>query len=323
MKNPGVSHLVVALVAATMAIGAMAQDAFPSKPIRILVPYPAGGTPHLIARVVADKVAETIGQSFVIEAKPGANGNIAALAVKTAPADGYTLMVAAPFLSINPLLDTNSKFTSRDFAPVALLAASPNLLVVPSTSSANTLADLVAHAKTHPGKLNTANHGTGTSNHMGTELFLGATGVNMVMVGYKGQIQSIPDLLSGRIDFMFLAAGQASPLVKSGKIKALAVSAETRLAGLPDVPTVAEAGIPAAVALPWFGVVAPAGTPQAVVDRLNSEFSRALKNPAVVERLHGMFATPLPGTPADFERLVDSENTKWAAIIKQRGIKSE
>ena len=259
----------------------------------------------------------------MIEARPGANGNIAALAAKAAAPDGYTLMVAAPFLTINPLLDVNSKFTSKDFAPVIALAASPNLLVVPSTLPVNSLSELVAYAKARPGKLNTANHGTGTSNHMGTELFLSTTGTDMVMIGYKGQIQSIPDFLSGQIDFMFLAAGQAAPHIKSGKIKALAVSADTRLPSLPDVPTVAEAGVPAALALPWYGLVAPAGTPQKVIDKLNIEFSKALKQPDLVDRLQGIFASPIGGSANDFQRLISAENTRWPAIIKLRGIKTE
>lgn len=299
------------------------QTAYPTKPIHILVPYPAGGTPDLVTRAVAERVSATLGQPFIIEARPGANGNIAAVAAKSAAPDGYTLMVAAPFLTINPLLDANSRFTSRDFEPVVALAASPNLLVVPASMPVSSVQELVAYAKARPGKLNTANHGTGTSNHMGTELFLATTGTDMTMIGYKGQVQSIPDLLNGQIDFMFLAAGQAAPHIKSGKIKALAISAENRLPSLPDVPTVAEAGVPAAVALPWYGLVAPARTPQDIVNKLNAEFNRALQQPDVIERLRTIYASTIGGSAADFQRLIEAENVRWAAVIKQRGIKAE
>ena len=316
-------HLLVIASFTVLPFGSIAQEAYPAKPIRIVVPYPAGGVPDVLTRVVAEKVAASWGQPIVIEAKPGASGNIAALAVKGAPPDGYTLMVAAPFLTINPLLDTNTKFATKDFVPAVLLANSPNLLVVPATLPVNTLKEFVAYAKSRPGKLNTANHGTGTSNHMGTEVFMSVADLDMVMIGYKGQVQSVPDLLSGQIDFMFLASAQAAPFLKSGKLKALAVSADKRLESLPDVPTVGQAGYPDAVVLPWYGLVAPAGTPTAIVARINAAFTEALKDPEVAKRLHSLYAEPMGGSPADFQRLLTSENTRWADVIKKRNIQPE
>ncbi|MBC7726750.1 MAG: tripartite tricarboxylate transporter substrate binding protein [Microbacteriaceae bacterium] len=312
--------LALLFAATLMPAGAAAQDAFPSRPVRILVPYPAGGVPDMLTRAVAEKVAATWGQPIVVDARPGASGNIAAMALKGAPADGYTVMMGAPFLVINPLLDPNTRFAASDFSPVVLIAASPNVLVVPSTLPVNTLREFVAYARERPGKLNSANHGTGTSNQMGTELLMSVTNIDMTMVGYKGQVQSIPDFLAGQLDFMFLSSSMAVPHQKAGKLKILAVSADHRLEALADVPTVGEAGYPDAVMLPWFGIVAPAGTPAPIVDRINAEFTKALQDPVVIKRLQAMYAMPMGGTPADFQKLLMSEATRWAAVIKKRNI---
>lgn len=316
---------VVKLVAAALATFALAgpgmgQPSYPTKPIHVIVPYPAGGIPDQVMRIFAEKISANLGQPFVIEAKPGASGNIAAVHVKSSAPDGYTLLLAAPFLTVNPILDPNSRFAANDFAPVGLMAAAPNVLVVNGSVPANTLQEFVAYAKARPGKLNTANHGTGTSNHLGTEAFLAQTGLDMVMIPYKGQIQAVPDMLSGQIHFMFLSASMASPHLKTGKMRVLAVSAARRLPALPGSPTVAEAGVADALVVPWFGLVAPAGTPAVVIQRLNAELARAAQDPEVQRRLEGMFAEPITNSPQEFSAMIRDEGARWADLVKRRNI---
>lgn len=315
--------LAGAFLAASLMAYAGAQPTYPTKPVHIIVPYPAGGIPDIMARVVAEKMAAGLGQPIVVEPKPGASGNIAAMQVKSAPADGHTLMLAAPFLTVNPLLDPNTRFSSKDFESVGLIAAAPNLLVVPASVPVSTLQEFVAYATARPGKLNTANHGTGTSNHLGTEAFLAQSGLDLAMINYKGQIQAVPDMLNGQIHFMFLSATMAMPHLKSGQMKALAASADKRLPALPDVPTVAEAGYADAKVLPWFGLVAPAGTPPSVIQRLNQELVKALRDPEVARRLEGLNAAALGGTPAEFAATLRTESARWADLIKRRNIQPE
>jgi len=315
--------LVASCAAAVLMVHATAQPAFPARPIHITVPYPAGGIPDVIARIVGEKMAGSLGQPVVVEPKPGASGNIAAMQVKGAAADGHTLMLAAPFLTVNPLLDPNTRFAPQDFVPIGLISAAPNLLVVSGSLPVSTLPEFVAYAKARPGKLNTANHGTGTSNHLGTEAFLAQSGLDLAMINYKGQIQAVPDMLNGQIHFMFLSATMAIPHLKTGQMKALAVSAARRLPALPNVPTVAEAGYADAMVLPWFGLVAPAGTPAAVVQRLNAELARALRDPDVQRRLEGLNAVAIGGSAGDFATLLRNESARWSDLIKRRNIQPE
>lgn len=315
--------LAMAVAAAALMAPAVAQPAFPAKPVHIIVPYPAGGIPDVLARIVAERMAAGLGQPVVVEPKPGASGNIAAAQVKAAAPDGHTLMLAAPFLTVNPLLDPNTRFSPQDFAPVGLIAAAPNLLVVAGSVSASTLPEFVSLARARPGALNTANHGTGTSNHLGTEAFLAQSGIDLAMINYKGQIQAVPDMLNGQIHFMFLSATMAMPHLKTGQMKALAVSADRRLPALPGVPTTAEAGYPDATVLPWFGLVAPAGTPPAVIQRLSAELGRAMRDAEVLRRLEGLHAVSMAGSPADFAALLRDESARMADLIRRRNIKPE
>jgi tripartite-type tricarboxylate transporter receptor subunit TctC len=321
MKN--LLKLLHLLAASLMSLAVGAQPAFPARPVHIVVPYPAGGIPDVMARIVGEKMAAGLGQPVVVEPKPGASGNIAAMQVKAAAPDGHTLMLAAPFLTVNPLLDPNTRFGTADFTPVGLIAAAPNLLVVTGSLPVTSLGEFVAHAKARPGKLNTANYGTGTSNHLGTEAFLAQSGLDLTMINYKGQIQAVPDMLNGQIHFMFLSTAMAIPHLKSGQMRALAVSADRRLPALPDVPTVAEAGFADAKVLPWFGLVAPAGTPAVTVQRLNAELGKALRDPDVLKRLDGMHASSMAGTPAEFAGLLRTETARWADLIKRRNIQPE
>ncbi len=272
--------------------------------MHLIVPYPAGGVVDLVARAVTDKIGATWGQPFIVEDKPGANGNIGAEQVKNAPADGYTLLMGAPFLVLNPLLDPQSRFIVKDFAGVGLAASPPNLLVVPATLPVKTLREFVDYARTRPGQINAVNPGTGTSNHLCTEVFMAATGIEMTLVGYKGQPQALADLFSGQLQFMCLTAGLAVPHIKSGKLRALAINTDKHLKALPEVPTMAEAGYPGTAVLPWYGFVARAGTPRPIIERLNAEINIALKSPDVIARLDTINAEIYGGSAADFDALI-------------------
>lgn len=301
-----------------------AQQTYPSKPVRLIVPYPAGGVVDLVGRAVADKISATWGQPILVEPRPGANGNIGAEAVKSAPADGYTFMMGSPFIAVNPVLDPQARFKPSDFVAVGLIGAPPNIFVVPAALPVNSLKEFVEYAKARPGKLNTVNPGTGSSNHLGLEVFLQATGLDLVAVPYKGQPQSIPDILSGQISFSLLTNALAIPHIKAGKMKALAISAPVRSKELPDVPTLVEAGFsPDVVVLPWYGVVALAGTPKEAIVRMNAEINRALKAPEVVERLEKIGTIIMGGSVEEFDKLIKSEELRWAKLIRERNIKSE
>jgi tripartite-type tricarboxylate transporter receptor subunit TctC len=317
----GISILCTLLV---LALANLAQaQAYPSKPVRLIVPYPAGGVVDMVARAVADRISQNWGQVIVVEPRPGGSGNIGAEAAASAAPDGYTLLAASPFIVVNPHLYTNLKFGPKSFAAAGLTASPPNVWVVPASLPVNTLQEFVAYAKARPGKLNVVNPGSGTSNHLGQELFWDATGIDIVNVNYKGQPQGIPDLLSGAVHIALMTNALAAPQVKAGKLRALAVSSPKRLRELPDVPTVAEAGYGDTVVLPWYGIVAPAGTPKEIVARLNMEINNALKSPDVVDRLEKIGAQIFGGSAEEMETLIKVEYERWGKLVKARGIKAE
>lgn len=315
--------LSAAVLGAAGSARAAAVPAFPGRTVKVIVPYPAGGVVDVVTRIVTERLAPAWGQAIIVENKPGANGNLGAEAVKSAAPDGHTLLVGSLFLAVNPLLDRNSRTSPRDFAAIGSLGMPPNLLVVPAASPAKTLKEFVALAKSKPGQLNAANPGIGSSNHLGLEIFQATAGIDLNLVGYKGQPPFIPDLLNGQIDFAFVTVALAAAHVRSGKLRPLAVSYGERLKSFPDVPTVGEAGYPDAAVLPWNGLFAPAGTPEAILARIAGDLAQVLKLPDVQQRYEALDAVN-PGLQlAAFERFVAAEEKRWQRVIGERKIKPE
>ncbi len=307
-----------------LAPWALAQDAaYPNKPIRLIVPYPAGGVVDIVARTVAEKMAIGLKQPIVVEARPGANANIGAEAVARSPADGYTLLMVSPFLATNPMLAQGVRWKASDFTGIGLIGAPPNLFIVPASLPVRTLKELVDYARARPGKLNVSNPGIGSSNHLGQELFFSLTGIDMVDVNYKGQPPMMADFFSGQLSFGLVTQALAMPHVKDGKLRALAIGAPNRSPDLPDVPTVSQAGYPEASFLPWYGIAAPAGTPRDIVRRLSDELQRSLASPDVVSRLEKMGTQITPATAEELDALVQREITRWSRVIKERNIKAD
>ncbi|MEI7444990.1 MAG: tripartite tricarboxylate transporter substrate binding protein [Burkholderiales bacterium] len=312
-----------ALPAAFRATAAHAQETWPSKPVKVVVPFPAGGVVDLVTRAVTDRLAVVLKQPFLVENRTGANGNIGTEAVARAPADGYTLLTASPATVTQPMLSPNARFRTADFTGLGLIGAPPNLFVVSPSVPVKTLREFVEYAKARPGKLSVTNPGVGTSNHLGQELFFSLTGLQLVDVRYPGQPQMIGDLVSGQVHFGLLTGGLAVPHVKEGRLRALAVGAPKRWAQLPDVPTVGEAGWADAMFLPWYGLVAPAGTPKPIVKRLSDEVLAALQQPEVLARLEGMGTQVTPGSADDFDALIRGEVERWSRVIRERNIRAE
>jgi tripartite-type tricarboxylate transporter receptor subunit TctC len=305
-----------------------AQGGWPSKPVRIVVPFAPGGTTDILARALAPELGKAFGQSFVVENKAGAGGNVGADLVAKSPADGYTLLMGTVGThAINPALYPKMPYdAARDFAPITLVAGVPNVLVMnPAKASAAGITDvrsLIAYAKRNPGKLNLASSGNGTSIHLSGELFKTMTGTYMVHFPYKGSGPALLDLIGGTMDLMFDNLPSALPQVKAGKLVALAVTSSERSAALPDVPTVAEAGpVKGFEATSWFGLLAPAGTLADIVQRVQQESAKALATPALKERLLSQGAIPGGTSPAEFGRFIATETKKWAAVVKASGAK--
>jgi tripartite-type tricarboxylate transporter receptor subunit TctC len=317
-----------ALAAASPVL--LAQPAWPSKPVRIVVPFAAGGTTDILARALAPELQKVFGQPFIVDNKPGAGGNLGAADVAKAAPDGHTLLMGTVGThAINSSLYPKMPYDHvKDFVPVTLVAGVPNVLVLnPATAQRygiNSVADLVRVAKANPGKLNLASSGNGTSIHLAGELFKAMTGTFMVHFPYRGSGPALMDLMGGNTDLMFDNLPSALPQIKAGKLKALAVTSATRSAAVPDLPTVAEAGGPALAgyeASSWFGLLAPAGTPMDIVNRLQLETARALSAPALKERLLAQGAIPGGNTSAEFAKLITDETKKWALVVKASGAK--
>jgi tripartite-type tricarboxylate transporter receptor subunit TctC len=305
-------------------------QAWPAKPVRIVVPFAAAGTTDILARALAPELQRVFGQPFVVDNKPGAGGNTGSAEVAKAAPDGYTfLMGTVGTHAINPSLYPKMPYDAvKDFVPVTLVAGVPNVLVLnPATAQRmgiNTVADLVRVARANPGKLNMASSGNGTSIHLAGELFKSMTGSFMVHIPYRGSGPALLDLMGGTMDLMFDNLPSAMPHIRSGKLKALAVTSATRSAALPDLPTVAEAGGPQLAgyeASSWFGLLAPAGTPADVVNRVQQETAKALASPALKEKLLAQGAIPSGNTPAEFARFIEAETAKWARVVKASGAK--
>ncbi len=316
-------------LAATLAIlaphAARAADAYPAKPVRFVVAFPPGGGTDIIARAIAQKLAERIAQQVVVDNRPGAGGNIGTdIVAKSAP-DGYTmLMGSAGPLAINASLFGKMPFDPiKDLAPVTLAASTPNVLVVHPSLRAATVKELIALAKARPGEINFASSGHGTPAHLAGELFNSMVGVKMVHVPYKGAAPALADLLGGQVQLMFSTMPPALPHVKDGKLRALAVTSAKRSPAAPDIPTLDEIALPGFEANTWHGVVVPAGTPATIVARLNREIVAILHLPDVVERFSSQGAEALGSTPEEFAAYIRSETLKWAKVVRDSGAKAE
>jgi tripartite-type tricarboxylate transporter receptor subunit TctC len=322
-------QLLLTATAALLALsgsGAIAQSAWPNKPVRIVVPFAPGGTTDILARAVAPELSKAFGQQFVVENKPGAGGNLGAEVVAKSPGDGYTLLMGTVGThGINRALYPKLPYDPfKDFAPITLVASVPNVMVIPAewarANGINTAQDFIKLAKSKPGRLNMGSSGNGTSIHLAGELFKSQTGIFMTHIPYRGSGPALLDLAGGQVDVMFDNLPSAMQLIKGGKLKALAVTSATRSAALPEVPSVEEAaGLKGFEATSWFGLLAPAGTPSDVVNRLQQEVAKALNNPAINEKMLSQGAIPSGNSPAQFAALIESEHKKWAQVVKVSG----
>ena len=302
---------------------AQATGDWPSKPIRWVVPFPPGGAMDAIARILGEKAARTLGQPFVVENRAGAGGNIGADAVAKAPADGYTIMITSIGMATNkPLYSKLTYDPVKDFAPVSLLAVVPNVLVTNATQpNVRSVADVVAAARAQPGKLTYASAGNGTSIHLAGEMFTSLAKVDMLHIPYKGSGPAVADLLGGQVNYMFDSITSARPHLQSGKLRALAVTTAERSKSLPDVPTMAEAGVAGYDVSPWFAVFAPAGTPPAIVARLNKVLVETMQQPEVQERFQVIGAEPVGSSPEQLAAHLARESATWTRLINERGIR--
>ena len=314
------------LAAAACCASLAAAQPYPDRPIRLVIPYPAGAGIDIVARMIAPKVSEGLGQPVVIENRAGAGAIIGVEAVAKATPDGYTLgMADAGPLAINPAIYAQLPYDPvRDLAPVVLVSTLPTILIAHPSLNVTTIGELVALARQKPGTINFASGGTGTANHLAMELFKAQAGIDIVHVPYKGTAPALTGVLSGNPPIMFSNLLSAGPLIKSGKVRALAIASGQRTMALPDLPTIAEAGVPGYQFQGWFGIVAPAATPAPVLDRLNREFRRVLEQPEIRQRLlteGGMEAGG--GSPEAFGTLWRNEIGVWGKVVKERGIKAE
>ena len=313
-------------LALLLSLGAapQAQD-YPNRPVKIVVPYPAGGSNDVIARILAQRLSEDTKQQFIVENRPGANGNVGAAAVATGDADGYSLLLTAPgALTINQTLYSKLSFDpAKDFAPVALIASVPIVLMVHPDVKAANVKDLITLAQAQPGKLNFGSSGIGSTNHLAGELLKRMGKVDIVHVAYKGAAPAMNDLIGGHIPIMFDNMPAALPQVSGNKVRAIAVAGGKRAAAMPNVPTVAESGLPGFEASAWFGLVAPAKTPPAVLAKLTDAVNKALASPDVVKRFNELGAEPGTSSGAAYGAFLQAETQKWADVIRASGAKAE
>ncbi|MCX7137341.1 MAG: tripartite tricarboxylate transporter substrate binding protein [Proteobacteria bacterium] len=317
--------IMLAAVGCTPALAADPAAGYPNKSIRLIVPFPAGGGTDIVARAISVKLTEAWGQQIIIDNRGGAGGVIGADTVAKLTPNGYTLLLGTPgALVINPLLNSKLPYNAtKDFAPVSLLALNPQLLAVHNSMPVGTVKELIAYAKAQPGKLNYASVGEGTPNHLAMELFKLMSGTQMVHVPYKGAAPAVTDLVGGQVNLMFNPMPPLMPHVKSGRLKALGVGSTQRSPALPDVPTIAEAGVPGYEYVTWYSIVAPAKTPRAIIDKINSRLAAVLAIPEVALRLSSQGAEPRSSTPEELTRLIQEDYKRLGAVIRSAGIKGE
>ena len=316
--------LAAAAASAPWPARAQAPDAWPSKPIRFILPFPPGGGTDILGRLIAERLTAGLGQPVVTENRGGAGGNVGAEAAAKSAPDGYTIVLVAPSLCISPSLYSKLNYDPvKDFAPVSLVATVPNVMVTNPLVPAKTLKDFIALAKSKPGELNFGSGGSGTSNHLAGELFNIVADVKLVHVPYKGVNLAMNDVLSGRVQLVFIGIPAAAPHIKAGRLRALALAAPRRSPVLPDVPTADEAGLPKFEVTTWYGILAPAGTPKTVVSRLNSELVRIMHAPELKERLDALATDPVTSTPDEFADLIVREIAKWGDVVRRAGLKAD
>jgi len=315
--------ITIAAVSALAFSSAAIADAYPTKPIRLIIPFAVGGSTDNLGRVLAARLSEKLGQQVVADNRPGAGGNIGTDLVAKAPADGYTLLFATEgTLGINPSLYKKLPFDpEKDFTPIAQFASVPNILVVNPKVQAKTVQELAAYAKSKPASLNMGSAGNGTTNHLSGELFQSMTGTSFTHVPYKGSGPAMADLLADQIQLMFDNLPGSLPHVKAGSLRALAVTSAKRSPLLPDVPTMAEAGVPGYDVEVWFGVAAPKGLPAQALATLSKAITEISQEPATIEKILNIGATPLTSTPAEFGSRIQEARLKWAPIVAHSGAK--
>ncbi len=302
---------------------ALAQQDYPTKPVKWIVPYPPAGTTDVLARILAQWLTDKMGQPFVVENRPGAGNNIGTEAVIKSPPDGYTMLLVNPANGINATLYKNLNFNFiRDIAPVAGLVRAPNVMEVTNSLPVKTVKEFIDYCKANPGKINMASSGSGTSVHLSGELFKFMTGCDMVHVPYKGAGPALVDLIGGQVHVLFDNLPSSIGHIRSGKLRALGVTSEGREPSLPGVPTVGET-VPGYEATAWFGIGMPKGTPREIINKVNAEVNRALADPKMRERLAELGGRPIPGTPEDFGRVIAAETQKWEKVVTASGAKPD
>jgi tripartite-type tricarboxylate transporter receptor subunit TctC len=326
MIAPGRSHgwLIAAALFFTLLCGSALAQSYPNKPIRLILPFPAGAPSDMVGRAVAQKLSEQLGENVVPDNRPGAGGNMATATVAKAAPDGYTLLVTSPSIALSPSLYSNLTYdAARDLAPVARLASIENVLLVHPSVPAKTLKQFIALARAHPGKLNFGSGGAGTTNHLANELLKTLEKIDIVHVPYKGATLASLALIGGEVDEVIVSVASVLPLIQSGKVRPLAVLSERRVATLPDVPTAKEAGVDNFMMSIWFGMFAPAATPREIISRLSREITKAMEAPNVRERMAVAGIDPWPGTPEQMGELLRSETARFAVIARSAGLSRE
>ena len=316
---------IFAALALSACTSVFSQASYPDKPIRLVVPYPPGGFTDILGRQLATQLQTRLGQNVIVDNKGGGGSTIGSAMVARAPADGYTLLLVAPDLAINEsLMATRLSYDARkDFSPVIRAAWSPMVLVTHPSVPAKNVSEFLALAKARPGKINFASGGIGTGAHLALELFQTRAGVDLTHVPYKGNGPATSDLLGGQVSAMFLQYAVAKPHVAGGKLVMLATPSGKRSQAIPEVPTIAESGLPGFDVEPWFGIVAPAGTPAAIVNRLNAEIGKIMQQNDVKDMLASVGAAPSISTPQEFGKFIDSEISRWAEVVKTSGAKAD
>lgn len=318
-----VELLLISCWMAAISPAAFAADAYPSRNIRLIVPVGAGGSADYVARIVADRLRNGLGQQVLVDNRPGASGILGSDMVAKATPDGYTLLLVYPSHPVNPSLYKDMPYdTVKDFAPISMVASISLVLLVDGSSPIQSVKDLIARAAAKPGQLNFAVVGAGSLGSLGAELFASLTGIRLTAIPYKGVPQSQAALISGEVQIFFDTPVTSISQVKAGRLRALGVSTKTRLANLPDVPTIAEAGVPGYEVTSWNGILAPAKTPRAIIDRLNKEIVNVLRTPEVIEQVSAQGIGLVGSTPEEFASAIKTDIEKWAKVIKVAGIKA-